>query len=963
MLRCPMSDARYQRIKQLMLAARELSPSERAEYLAGACGGDEDLRREVESLLEHDAGAPSFLDPRDPDSAGHRVAPGESARSQPPAGDASAAEVEPPGDLGRLGPYRLLRLLGEGGMGRVFLAEQTSPIRREVAVKVIRRGLDTDRVVARFESERQALAVMNHPGIARVFDAGADEHGRPYFVMEHVLGEAITVYCERHRLKTRARLELFLDVCAAVQHAHQRGLIHRDLKPSNVLVGEQDGRVVPKIIDFGIAKAIETAPGTESLTMQGQMVGTPDYMSPEQAGAVAGGVDTRTDVYSLGVILYELLTGGRPVRFDDATPAEVTRRIAQAEPARPSTAIAGAMRERSAAHRTTQLRRELAGDLDMIVLTALRKEPARRYASVEALGTDIERHLAGRPVSARPDTWTYRSAKFVRRNRAAVAAGAVALVLIAVLVTAYTVRLRAQRDLANGARDEAEAVTAFLAGMLESPDPSQLGRNVTVESVLERAAGQVEREMATRPRVAAQLDEAIGRAYYGLGDPERSGRHLRRSLAARERLLGPGAPATMNVRAGLWRTLTEAERFAEAESLARVNLAIQRKRYRDEEAGSLLALNAIAKLAWHQGRWAEAESLYRYVIAARERVTPQDTLPRLDTTGLLAHLLAEQARFAAAESLYLPLIRDYRRMLGPEDPSTINMTGALGVLYLDTSRYAAAESVLADVVATRRRVQGTRHPSTVRETYNLAVVYLDVGRYAEAEPLFLDVIVQHRRVYGDNSVNALIAKNRLARLYANSGRLARAESLMRVTLAGRRVALGPEHVGTLGTQVWLAIVLGRQGRTAEADDLFARTLAIQRRVLGPRHTNTLNTAFSAGEFHLDAGRPARAAPLLEEATLGVGEEFGEDHPDWVRYATRWGECLTRLGRFAAADSLLRRAWKQWDTAQPSLVASPAATARTLAALYDAWGKPAEARAWRERAATVPAGPHEAVATR
>jgi serine/threonine protein kinase/tetratricopeptide (TPR) repeat protein len=961
MLRHPMSDAPYERIKQLMLAARERPPSERAAFLATECGGDDALRREVESLLEHVTGAPGVLASGSGSGAGATGTGSSETKPDPRAGEAGTGEGG--ADPGRIGPYRLVRLLGEGGMGQVFLAEQTAPIRREVAIKLIRRGLDTDRVVARFESERQALAMMDHPGIARVFDAGADRDGRPYFVMERVHGEPITTYCERHPLPLRERLELLLRVCAAVQHAHQRGVIHRDLKPSNVLVAEQDGRPAPKVIDFGIAKAIETAPGAETLTVQGQMVGTPEYMSPEQAGVVPGGVDTRTDVYSLGVILYELLTGSVPHPLDAARPSDFLRRIADAEPPRPSAAVPGAGRGPAAdATRgrgrgaATQTRRGLAGDLDMIALTALRKEPARRYASVEAFAADIGRHLEGRPIAARPDTWTYRSATFVRRHRAPVVATAAGLVVLGVLGASYAVRLRAERDRANAAREEAEAVTAFLAGMLESPDPAMQGRDVTVRSVLERAAGQIEGEMRSRPRLAARLDEAIGRAYYGLGDLARSEHHLRRSLATRERLLGPGAPATLDVRGALWGTLTDADRYAEAESLARVNLAESRRSGRDEDGESLRALNAVANLAHYQGREAEAESLYRAVLDRYRRFAPDDSSGHSNTSTLLANLLSDQARYAEAESIYVLEVAVHHRLYGADHPLALGIANNLALIRMQTGHFERAESLLVQVVRSRSRLQGPRHPDTIDSKHNLGVVYEQMGRYAEAETLLVEVLDEQRRITGDRGAGTLIVMNQLARVFANHGQLARAETLMRETLAGRRATLGPEHVGTLGTQVWLAIVLGRRDKTAEAEALFARTLEVQRRVLGPRHTNTLNTAFMAGELELDAGRPARAAPLLEAAAAGVGEAFGEDHPDWVRYATRWGECLTRLGRFAEADTLLRRAWSRWEVVQPSLVASPAATARALADLHEAWGRPADAAAWRARAASAPAGP-------
>jgi serine/threonine protein kinase len=437
----------FARVKAILIAARELPRDQRAAFLERECGDDAALRAEVESLLAHETGAPSLI------GTGGL---GRGLGAELPRSLARALGEETPE---RIGPYRILEVLGEGGMGTVYRAEQTEPIRREVALKLVRRGLDGTRAAARFEVERRALALMNHPNIARVLDAGTDETGRPYFVMELVRGDPITSFCDREKLSVRERVELMIPICRAVQHAHRKGILHRDLKPSNVLVAREDGKPVPKVIDFGIAKAVQDtpAPGT-LLTAEGQLVGTPEYMSPEQAGVIEAEVDTRTDVYALGVILYELLTGRRPHRFRNATPLELHRVLSRDEPEKPSTACtrepeeaasvaANAGRARGVS--PTRLRRELAGDLDTIVLMALRREPERRYGSAEHLAEDLRRYLDGLPVLARKDTVRYRAGKFARRHRVAVGAAAVLVLSLAVLAVTMTVqsaRVARERD-------------------------------------------------------------------------------------------------------------------------------------------------------------------------------------------------------------------------------------------------------------------------------------------------------------------------------------------------------------------------------------------------------------------------------------------------------------------------------------------------------------------------------------
>ncbi len=461
--------------------------------------------------------------------------------------DATKPQPETQRPSRTIGPYRLLHLVGEGGMGEVWLAEQTHPVRRQVALKVIKAGMDTAQVVTRFEAERQALALMDHPAIATVYDGGSTPEGRPYFAMEYVKGEPITAYCDRQRLTTQARLELFMQVCEGVQHAHQKGIIHRDLKPSNVLVAIQDDHPVPKIIDFGVAKATAQHLTERTLyTELGVMIGTPEYMSPEQAEMGGLDIDTRTDVYALGVILYELLTGALPIdrkEHRQAGFAEIQRTIREKEPPRPSTRITqlGPASTEAATNRHTEPRRlasELRGDLDWVTMRALEKDRTRRYQTANALAADVRHHLSNEPVSAGPPGTIYRAGKFVRRHRFGVAAAATVALLLVTLAATMTVqarRIARERDRANREAETAKQVSEFLVGMFETTNPFEgRGKDVPVGDVLDRGAQRIATELRGQPEVRAALMNTMGRVYYDLGVYDKAAELVEEALTYRE---------------------------------------------------------------------------------------------------------------------------------------------------------------------------------------------------------------------------------------------------------------------------------------------------------------------------------------------------------------------------------------------------------------------------------------------
>jgi len=602
-----------------------------------------------------------------------------------------------------VGPYRLIERIGIGGMGEVWRAEQTAPFHRTVALKLIKAGMDTRGVVARFESERQALALMEHPHIAKVFDAGATPEGRPYFAMEYVPGLPITIYCDKHRLNIRDRLALFTQVCDGVQHAHQKAIIHRDLKPSNVLVSEIDQKPVPKIIDFGLAKA--TGPRLSHATLYteaGGVVGTPDYMSPEQADSSERNIDTRTDVYSLGVILFELLVGVLPYssRSGGLNTPSMLEKIRKEEPTLPSSKLK-ALGDSS--HDTAQkrqeepqaLRRHLRGELDWIAMKALEKERSRRYGSPAELAADIQRYLNNEPVLAGPPSATYKASKFIRRHRFGVSVAAAAVMLLiafAVTMTVQARRIARERDRANREAAASQRVVDFMTKMFRVSNPSQAkGNAVTAREILDKAATDIDTGLSNDPALQARLLHVMGDTYYGLGLYPRAESLLTRSLDIRRRVLGPDHPDT------------------------------------------LASMNELGEAIRWQGRLPEAEKLLRESLAGRLRVLGKDDPATLTSMNALGLVLADERNYTEAEPLFRQMLDANLRTVGPSDPSTLNAENSLAVLLDGEGRYPEAEKLFRESADGFRRLNGPDHPDVLRAEANLANTLDEQGRYAESE--------------------------------------------------------------------------------------------------------------------------------------------------------------------------------------------------------------------------------------
>jgi len=883
--------------------------------------------------------------------------PAESASG---AGATRARHVQSPGDL--IGPYRLLEMLGEGGFGEVWLAEQKAPIARRVALKIIKPGMDSRAVIARFEQERQALALMNHPNIARVFDAGTTDSGRPYFAMEHVKGAPITEHCDRERLTIDDRLRLFHRVCEAVHHAHMKGVIHRDLKPSNILVtSAEGGEARPVVIDFGVAKAVASRLTDKTIhTERGQLIGTPEYMSPEQAEMAESDIDTRTDVYALGVILYELLTGELP--FDsqalrEAGYAEIQRIIREVDPPKPSTKLSAlrgtdlapevraqeprapgstdprgrvgaTMLDTIAAQRRTDpatLTRELRRELDWIPLKALRKERAHRYRSAAELGDDIGNYLGHRPLIAGPESGAYRLKKFVRRHRVGVVAGmlvASSIVLgLGAAVWQAGVAAR-QRDAARAAaedarraealaeqrREDTERVAEFQAAQLRGIDPEVMGRRLRELVIADAAAGLV-REGAAPEEVTAstaRLRDLLSRA-----NPTNVAlRTLDENIfdtalsAVHERFA-----AQPLVRARLLQTLSDTMRGLGLPDRALAPqteaLAIRRAALGDDHPDTIESINGMGVALEAQGKPAEGEVYIREALERSRRVLGPDAPITITTLSNIGAMLRVRGRFEEAEPMAREVLESCRRVMGPGHAETLSALNNMGVLMHSWGKLAEAEPFIRESAELHRNTLGNEHVDTLVAVGNLGALLDDQGRYDEAEPLYREVLAARRRILGDDHRQTLDSVRRMGRASKQLGKFADADMYYTEAVERGRRVMGGDHPETLDAISSLGSVYQAQGRLAEAEQLLLESLECRRRVLGPDHPDTLDSLNSVGVLIRARGRFAEAEPSLRECAEKSRLTLGPDHHTTLTRLSNLGVLLRDLNRFDQAEAIFR----------------------------------------------------------
>jgi eukaryotic-like serine/threonine-protein kinase len=879
-----------------------MEPREQLRFIREACATDEDLY----------ASAIQRLGSTDPESA--RADGGELSEHSLPA--------DPAGQL--IGSYRVIRSLGQGGMGEVFLAERADDqFRQQVAIKLVRRGLLSRHMLGRLRLERQILATLDHPNIARLFDGGTTSDGTPYIVMEFVQGEPIDIHCDKHALSIERRLELFKTVCSAVHRAHQNLIVHRDLKPSNILV-TTDG--APKLLDFGIAKLLDERQmlHTMAVTHADFRVMTPDHASPEQIRGDP--ITTASDIYVLGVLLYELLTGYKPFVLKGNRLAELEQAICEETPLPPSAAIAAATsadstvlniaRDRSTT--PTKLRRKLSGDLDNIVAMAMRKEPERRYSSVEQFVADIDRYLQGMPVLARADAWTYRAGKFIRRH-AVVVGLSTAFVALLIGFTVTTLvqskHIKQERDVAQAERvraqserDRAEVVSEFIIDSFMRADPARSrGKNITAREILDSGATRVGNELRSQPQQQATLLDTIGSVYLSLGEASDAQPLIEQALAIRRSLFGNDSLDVARSLYSLNRVYADRGDLKTAEALARESLDIHRK------------------------------------LTGKDSIETAGSLCRL---GVIKH---RQGELAAAEKLFTRCLSIRVARLGADDEELTAPLDNLARLAQTRHDYEHAEQLYRRALAIDLLRRGTDHPQSIRHLHNLATAIQAKGDLATAGPLMRESIDLYRRVLGNEHPETIDALSNLGSLLMDTGEIEEAQAVFETTLAANRKIRSPQHMYVGHDLVYLARVAFRKREYEIAEQRVLEALNIYKLTLPPTHEYIAVALTLLGRTRIEAGRPRDANAVLGEALDAWRKEYGEQSAEFASTRATLGRGWALQGRVQDAEQALLESY-------PILLRSPRRRDRDTASdthqwivdLYDSVGRPAVAREYFAR---------------
>jgi eukaryotic-like serine/threonine-protein kinase len=876
----------WEKAREILPVVRELSLAERNAYLESACAGDEELRRKIDSLLAVNLDGVAFLE------------------------DPLVKLLDPPAPMeGRVfGAYRVIRELGHGGMGAVYLAARADQeFEGSVAIKILRPIYANPEIEWRFRQEIQILANLNHPNIAKLYEVGRTEEGSPYFIMEYVDGLPITRFCSEHKLSISQRLRLFQKICGAVQYAHQNLVVHRDLKPSNILV-TPNGE--PKLLDFGIAKLLPSTDSSDPVTVTQLRFFTPDYASPEQVSGKH--ITTASDVYSLGVILYELLAGRRPYRLKGRTEAEIRQIVCEQEPELPSAALTRRLNPgdelllREEVHRSPEiesrkLHRQLQGDLDKIVLMALRKEPSWRYRSVEQFAGDIDAYLQGFPVSARGDSWKYRATNFLRRNRLAATLTAAVILLSLSFGTLMALQ---QRQTARE-RDRAERISGLLKQILNTVDPSTEPINAAV--VLDRGVQTTRIELSSEPELKATLFQTLGEIYTSWGIYDKAFALLSETLDLRRKLLGPENREVAETLYSLGVVAFHLRQFDKAEALLQDSLRMRGEVLGEdalELADNFLLLGLLYK---ERGDMSRTQQLYLKALELRRRTLGPDH----PEVGILLHNLSsfyrESADYEASEKTANEALRILKKHFGPDHPRVASVLTGLAILRKGKARFVEAEAAYREALRIRRKAWGTSHPEVAISLNNLGLFLVTRNRYQEAEPLLRESLTMQIEFTGNRHPNTAAAMNNLGMCLERHGELKEALGYYRGALAIWKdtypgahefVASGYNNIGTL------LMDLGEYSAATEAIQL---ALDIDREVFGEDHPKVAHKMSNLGGLFIQTGNYSRADQLLQKALSIREREFGREHSDVAMTLHNLGQLRWNQGRFREAERLFREA--------------------------------------------------------
>ena len=951
---------RWWYIDSIFSEAIDLSPEEREAFLEEACQGDPDARRAVDDLLaSFDASEGLFDDPTNWFPNDLEELADMAAMSGVPFMPGLARETtltdEAPSLTGeRIGAYRLLTELGRGGMGTVYLAERADgQYRQRVALKLIRHGKRGDEIVRRFLLEREILARLQHPNIARLLDGGLTEDGLLYFVMEYVNGVSIDTYCEENDPDLKERLNLFFGVCEAVQYAHQNLVIHRDLKPSNILVTER-GQV--KLLDFGIAKLLdaESYPEDVPQTRTGMRLMTPEYASPEQARNEP--VTTASDVYALGLILYKLLTGHRAFDLAGKSASEIEHIVCQVYPKRPSWAVGRngqdtletettATESTARTSHTERLRRQRSGDLDVIVMKALRKEPARRYATVAELVDDLRRHLRGMPVQARPATVRYLAGRFIRRHRVGVAAAC----LVGLLLIAYAGTVTLKNREISRALDQKNQLTEVLTDIFAASDPDNAqGEEITVRDLLDTwTIARIEAEFPNQPLLQADLMHVIGRTYKGLGLHDKSLEYLDASLTLRRaNLRAPDADIaeTLNELGWLHRLRGK---YEEAEPLLQEAVAMWKALpgYVIGEAESLIELGVLLRQTDNLNeavqRYNEALTLLRQAVEGDH----EDIATTLNNLGLIEE---QQGNDARAETLYTESYEMRQRLFGDMHPRTVAPLQNLGSLLKDRGRYPKADSLLQKALTIRQATLGDEHPALAIILNKLGSLKHSLGQYDIAESYYEQAFVIERKQYHENHRNLAVTYTNLALVNHDQKDYDRAASFYNQALAIREKVYGDSSIQVARHWALMGRFERDRGNYSQAERLFEQAIRIQRPLLPRTRYNLSQSLLRYGRLRMVQEQPAAARPLFEEALELRQKHYEEGHWRIAETEVALGGCLSRLEHFEEAEALLKRGYQTLEDIQGPTHQRTQEAVKYLVALYESWNRPEQAEPYRSK---------------